>query len=80
MARAVVLAAEQAPAGSIYNVVDDEPVDYRTLYSTIAACEGGPEPQPGGESFLPSLACSNARIKQGLSWVPAYATFRSGLA
>jgi nucleoside-diphosphate-sugar epimerase len=80
MARAVVLAAEQAPAGSIYNVVDDEPVDYRTLYGYIAAYEGGSEPQPGGESFLPSLACSNARIKQDLSWYPVYATFRSGLA
>jgi nucleoside-diphosphate-sugar epimerase len=80
MARAVVLGVEQAPARSIYNVVDDEPVDYRTLYGYIAAYAGGPEPQPGGESFLPSLACSNARIKQDLSWHPVYATFRSGLA
>jgi nucleoside-diphosphate-sugar epimerase len=80
MARAVVMAAEGAPPGGIYNVVDDEPVDYRTLYGYIAAHEGGPEPQAGGESFLPSLACSNARIKQDLAWYPVYATFRSGLA
>jgi nucleoside-diphosphate-sugar epimerase len=32
MARAAVMAIERAPAQSIYNVVDDEPVNYRTLY------------------------------------------------
>lgn len=37
MARAVVLAIEEARAGSIYHVVDDRPVEWRTLYRYVAA-------------------------------------------
>ena len=80
MARAAVMAIERAKAGSIYNVVDDEPVDYRTLYHYIAAQENGPQPQAGGEAVLPSVGCSNTRIKIELGWEPLYATFRAGLA
>jgi len=80
MAHALVLAVERAKAQSIYNVVDDLPVDYRTFYHYIAAQVGGAEPRPGGEVFLPSLGCSNARIKAELGWEPLYATYRSGLA
>ena len=80
MARAVILAVERAEAGSIYNVVDDEPVDYRTLYHYIAAQENGPQPQAGGTAVLPSVGCSNTRIKTELGWEPIYATFRAGLA
>lgn len=79
MARAVVLAVEAAPARSLYNVVDDEPVTYRTLYGYIAARENGAEPPPGGTAFLPSFASTNAKIKAEMSWQPAYPTFRSGL-
>lgn len=74
MARAAVLAAESAPARSIYNVVDDEPVSYRDLYAYLGNPAG-----PGGPATR-SLACSNARIKQELGWTPAYPTFRSGMA
>ncbi len=80
MARGVILCAEAAPASSIYNIVDDEPVSYRTLYGYLAARENRPEPQTGGERILPSLVCSNARAKTELQWYPAYPTFRSGLA
>ena len=80
MARAVVAALEAAPAGSVYNVVDDEPVCYRALYGYIAARAGGPEPRDGGEASLPSLGCSNARLRRELGWEPAYPTYRSGLA
>lgn len=79
MARAVVLAAESAPARSIYNVVDDEPVRYRDLYGYIAAQIGAPAPEPGGGPAR-SLACSNAAIKAALGWSPAYPSYRSGLA
>ena len=79
MARAVVMAVEQASSGSIYHVVDDQPVDWSTLYSYIAAEVGAPEPEPGGEIFLPSLGCSNARIKAELKWEPLYATYQAGL-
>ena len=80
MARAVVLAAEAAPTGAIYNVVDDEPVTYRQLYGHVAALVEGPDPTPGGETVLPSLGCANARVKAALGWSPAYPTYRSGLA
>ncbi len=79
MAQAIVLCAEAAPAGSTYNIVDDEPVSYRTLYEYIAAQEDRPEPETGGPEAYPSLACSNARIKAELHWQPAYPSFRSGL-
>lgn len=80
MARALVMTVERAEAGSIYNVVDDLPVDYQTLYRYITAQVGGEKPGAGGEAFLPSLGCSNARIKAELGWEPLYPTFRSGLA
>lgn len=80
MARAMVMAVERAAPRSIYNVVDDRPVDYRTLYDYIAAQVGGAEPRPGGEVVLPSLRCSNTRIKAELGWEPLYATYRAGLA
>jgi nucleoside-diphosphate-sugar epimerase len=79
MARAVVLAVEQAPAGSIYQVVDDEPNTYRALFGYIAAQLGAAAPPPGGASVA-SRGCSNARIKAALGWAPAYPTYRSGLS
>lgn len=79
MARAIVLAVERAPAHSIYNVVDDLPVDYHTLFQYIAALAGGREPELGGDPFLPSLGCTNALIKKELDWKPIFATYRTGL-
>jgi nucleoside-diphosphate-sugar epimerase len=79
MARAVVLAVERASAGSIYHVVDDEPVSYRALYSYIAAQLDAAPPAPGGPAVA-SLGCSNARLKADLGWEPAYPSYRSGLA
>jgi nucleoside-diphosphate-sugar epimerase len=80
MARALVMAIERGAARSIYNVVDDQPVDYRTLYHYVAAQVGGPQPRTGGEAVLPPLGCSNRRIKTELGWEPLYPTYRAGLA
>jgi nucleoside-diphosphate-sugar epimerase len=80
MARAVVLAAEAAPARSIYNVVDDEPVRYADLFAYVAAQLGVAAPAAGGPRRFASFGCSNARIKRELGWQPAYPTYRSGLA
>ena len=80
MARAVLLAAESAAAGSVYNVVDDQPVTYAELYRYVAAQTGAPDPPLGSQASRPSLACSNARIKRELGWSPAYPSFRAGLA
>ncbi len=79
MARAVVLAAEAAPAGAIYNVVDDAPVSYRELYNYVAARKMLPEPPAGGPPAT-SLGCSNAAIRRALGWEPAWPSYRSGLA
>lgn len=80
MARAVIAALESAPAGSIYNVVDDEPPTYAELYAYVAAQEGAAPPAAGGPRVRQSFACSNAKIKRELGWQPAYPTYRSGLA
>jgi nucleoside-diphosphate-sugar epimerase len=80
MARAVVLATEKARPGSVYNIVDDEPVSYTRLYSFVAAQLGAPEPTGGGPRVLRSFACSNARVKEELGWEPAYPSYLSGLA
>lgn len=79
MARAVVLAAERAPARSIYNVVDDHPVTYKELFDYLAVLVGCPAPPAGGAVLLPPFACSSDRLKS-LGWAPAYPTYRSGLA
>jgi len=80
MARAIVHAVVAAPARSIYNVVDEEPVTYRDLYGYVATQAVGVEPRSGGEKTMPSLGCSNAKLKSDLGWMPVYPTYRSGLA
>jgi nucleoside-diphosphate-sugar epimerase len=80
MARAVVTATEYAPPGSVYNVVDDEPVRYKDLFTYIAAQLDKGAPKAGGPKILPSLGCKNARIREELPWQPSYPSYRSGLA
>ena len=80
MARAAAIAVEGAPAGSVYNIVDDEPVSYKRLFAYIAVQQSAPAPKAGGPKFLPSLGCSNAKAKRELDWAPVFPTFRSGLA
>ena len=79
MARAVVDAVEKAPGRSIYNVVDDKPVRFRDLFTYIAALVDGSDPEAGGPTLLPSLGCSNSKIKSELGWKLTYPTYRSGL-
>ena len=79
MARAMVDAVEKASAHSIFNVVDDEPIRYRDLYQYVAALVNGPDPEAGGPTLLPSLGCSNEKLKSELDWTPIYPTYRSGL-
>lgn len=79
MARAVVMAAEAAPAGAIYNVVDDTPVRYSSLYGYIAAQILASEPIAGGPAVV-SLGCSNSAIRRALGWEPVWPSYRSGLA
>jgi nucleoside-diphosphate-sugar epimerase len=80
MARAVVAATEDAPPRSVFNIVDDEPVSYKRLFTYIAAQLDMTAPAVGGSKFLPSLGCKNARAKHDLPWGPSFPSFRSGLA
>ncbi|MCW5896362.1 MAG: NAD(P)H-binding protein [Bacteroidetes bacterium] len=79
MARAVVLAAEQAQPRSIFNVVDDRPVSYGELFTFVARQIGASDPELDGTE-MPSLGCGNNLIKTNLGWNPAFPSFRSGLA
>ncbi len=80
MARAVVAATEATTVTGIYNVVDDEPVTYGELLRFVAELESSPEPQTGGQAFLPSLGVKNDLIKETLGWKPQFRSFRSGFA
>lgn len=79
MAAAMVAAVERGPPESVYLAADDQPATYRDLLSYIAALEGAAPPSAGGPVLLPSFRVSNAKLK-ALGWVPAYPSFRAGLA
>jgi len=78
-ARTVIAAIENAPAHSIYNIVDDKPISYKNLFGYLTAQINVDEPSAGGPKFLPSLGCSNKKAKHELSWYPTYPSYLSGL-
>jgi nucleoside-diphosphate-sugar epimerase len=91
-ARAVVDVLERAPAGTVYNVVDDEPVTMRDYIGEIVRLTGAPAPRriPHwlirlGASYVAAafgggrLPVSNAKIKDELGWSPRYPTYREAL-
>jgi nucleoside-diphosphate-sugar epimerase len=81
MAEAVVRVATSSwRAGSLFAVVDDQPVTYRELFVSIARGLGVTPPDSGGALHLPSFRTSNRLIKQTLGWTPHYASYQSGLA
>ncbi len=89
---ALLLAAEQAPPGSTYHVVDDEPITFYDFMALTAAALGvGPPrriPAPiarlvaGGNAVaavVRSARSSNAKIKAELGWQPQYPSARTGV-
>ncbi|MGE5432809.1 MAG: NAD-dependent epimerase/dehydratase family protein [Syntrophomonadaceae bacterium] len=80
IASAFATAAENTEAGSIYNIVDDEPVKSKDLYTFISAITHSPLPQKEEGQNLPSYRCSNKSFKEKTGWKPAFSTYRSGLA
>lgn len=92
VARAMATAAEGAPAGALYHVVDDEPI---TFYDFIALTAhelgtGPPRRVPvwlarlgGGRdpvtAVVRSARSSNRRIKQELGWSPAFPSAATGV-
>jgi nucleoside-diphosphate-sugar epimerase len=92
VAVALVLAAESAPAGSIYHVVDDEPVSYGDFMALTAQTLGLGAPRKipvtlarfvaGGnavDAVIRSARSSNAKIKRELAWSLRFPSSREGI-
>ena len=89
---ATVRALDLAPAGAVYDIVDDRAVSLAEIVETMASYTGSAAPfrVPGWllRLFAPYIArmtairmpLSNARAKAELGWQPKYATMRDGLA
>ena len=92
VAAACIDAAERAPAGSTYHVVDDEPITYydfvaltgealgtgppRRIPVWLARLAAGRDPV---QAVVRSARSSNARIKRELGWSPRFASAREGV-
>jgi len=93
VAGALVLAVESATAGSIYHVVDDEPISFYDFMSLTAdeLGVGPPRRIPAAvarliagrnavDAVVRSARSCNAKIKRELGWTPRFATAREGVA
>ena len=92
-ADATILALTRGTSGATYNIVDDEPVSWRTLHEARALAAGAPPPTeyrsrtialaaPFAADLVTrtSLRVSNSLAKAELGWVPEYPTYRDALA
>lgn len=92
-ARAAADALERAAPGSVYNVVDDEPVAFGDYLEELARVAGARPPlrvpyavartvMPFASMFLSRarIAATNARITEDLGWRPRSPTYREALA
>ena len=86
------MAAERAPDGALYHVVDDEPIRYYEFVALTAQALGVGPPRrvpvwlarlvTGRDpvtAVMRSARSSNARIKQALGWEPRYPTAEVGV-
>jgi nucleoside-diphosphate-sugar epimerase len=72
MASAVVAALEHAPAGSIFNIVD-EPLRQHEYSDRMAISIGVEKPKRDGKSTCPpSWRCSNQHARSILNWRPVH--------
>lgn len=92
LAAALVLAAEQQPAGQIFNVADDTPAAPVEFVNYLAASLGMPAPgqppslplRPASTDVMDTLLAASARVRsdkarQTLGWQPRYPSYRAGL-
>ena len=92
VAAACADAAERAPAGSLYHVVDDEPILYYDFVALTAEAAGVGAPRripawvarlaAGADpirAVVRSAKSSNALIKSDLGWRPRWPTAREGV-
>jgi len=91
-AAATVLALDLAPAGAVYDIVDDRPVSFSEIVETVAEFTESSAPWRV-PAWIPRLLSpymarlislrmplSNAKAKAELGWRPRYPTIREGLA
>ena len=92
VARAFVDAAERAPSGALYHVVDDEPIRYydfvaltaealgvgrpRRVPAWLARAVAGTDPV---RAVVRSARSSNAHLKRELGWEPRFPSAREGV-
>jgi nucleoside-diphosphate-sugar epimerase len=92
VASAFVDAADRAPAGAVYHVVDDEPIRYYDFVALTAQALGVGAPRriprwlarlvAGRDPVIAvtrSARSSNAHIKRELGWRPRFASAREGV-
>lgn len=89
---ATMHALDNAPAGAVYDIVDDHPVSLTDIVETIAECTGSVPPRRVPAWLLRLLApymarllslqmtLSNGKAKAELGWRPRFPTLREGLA
>jgi 2-alkyl-3-oxoalkanoate reductase len=90
-ASATIAALERGTPGSVYDIVDDEPVSMSEIARAIAESIGAPRPF-AVPAWLPRLLSpymarlltirlplSNAKARAELGWRPLYPTIRDGL-
>jgi nucleoside-diphosphate-sugar epimerase len=93
VAAALILAAESAPGGSTYHVVDDEPLTFYGFMALTAEALGVGPPRriPAAlarivagsaavDAVVRSARSSNAKIKRELGWQARFPTAREGVA
>ena len=89
-AAATVAALERGRPGQVYNVADDEPVNWSAFAGALAAAFGAPRPlelprwvlrtMPFAYAVLTSsIAISNAKARRELGWAPSAPTYREGI-
>jgi 2-alkyl-3-oxoalkanoate reductase len=89
---ATLAALDRAPAGSAYDIVDNQAVSMTQIVEALAEHTGSPAPFRV-PAWLPRLVApymarmmsvrmplSNAKAKAELAWQPKYSTMRDGLA
>lgn len=90
---ALILAAEKASPGSVYHVVDDEPITFYDFMALTAQAlgVGAPRRIPAAvarvvaganavDAVVRSARSSNARIERELGWRPLFPNARLGIA
>lgn len=92
VASALRLAAERAPAGSTFHVVDDEPISYYDFMALTARALGVGAPRRipvalarlaagsnAVDAVVRSARSSNQKIRAELGWEPRYPSSREGV-